>query len=90
MDEYMFAELEAEAETEAEEMRWKVEELILGMADIVYENRKLRRELKEANEFKKKYYDLLNDSVENANKHTASLLAAIMAGAFSTKEESND
>ena len=66
--------------------RTDIEELILGMADIVYENRRLRRELKEANEYKKKYNDLLSDCVDHANKSTANLFNAIMSGAFATKE----
>ena len=66
--------------------RTNIEELILGMADIVYENRRLRRELKEANEYKKKYNDLLSDCVDHANKSTANLFNAIMSGAFATKE----
>ena len=66
--------------------RTDIEELILGMADIVYENRRLRRELEEANEYKKKYNDLLNDCVDHANKSTANLFNAIMSGVFAAKE----
>ena len=65
-----------------ENRRWEIEELILGMADIVYENRKLRCELEKAKEYEKKYDDLLNESVENAGKQTACLLDAILSGAF--------
>lgn len=72
---------------EAEARRFRTEEMILDMADIVYENRRLRRELEEAKEFEKKYNDLLNKSVDNATKHTASLFEAIMAGAFTIKED---
>lgn len=72
---------------ETEEARWQAEEMILGMADIVYENRRLRRELEKTKEYEKKYNDLLNQSLDNANKHTACLFEAIMAGAFATKEE---
>lgn len=74
-------------EFEVEERRWEAEELILGMADIVYENRRLRRELERAQEFEKKYHDLLNESVRNANESTANLFKAIMSGAFATKED---
>ena len=66
--------------------RYDIEEIILGMADIVWENRRLRRELAEAKEYEKKYHDLLDQSVDHANKSTASLLEAIMAGCFATKE----
>ena len=59
-----------------------IEEIILGMADIVYENRRLRRELEEAKEYEKKYHDLLNDCVDNANKNTAALFSAIVNGCF--------
>ena len=73
-----------------EERKFFVEEIIIGMADVVYENRKLRRELEKAKEYEKKYHDLLNESVDNANKHTASLLQAIMAGAFSNGKEQGE
>ena len=39
-----------------------------------------------AKEYEKKYHDLLDQSVDHANKSTASLLEAIMAGCFATKE----
>ena len=72
---------------EAEEARWQAEELILGMADIVYENRRLKRELDEALEYKQKYHDLIDRNFKQAQESSANLLKAIMAGAFATKEE---
>ena len=69
---------------EAEERRFRAEEMILSMADIVYENRRLRHELEEAKKFEKKYNDLLGYSVDNATEHTVSLLKAIVNGAFAT------
>lgn len=74
-------------EYEDDIQRFRVEEMILGMANIVYENRRLRCELEEAKKFEKKYNDLLNESVDNANKHTAGLLEAIIAGAFTQKAD---
>lgn len=73
-------------EIEAEERRWEAEELILGMADIVYENRRLRRELDEALEYKQKYHDLIDRNFKQAQESSANLLKAIMDGAFATKE----
>ena len=66
---------------------YEIEEIILGMADIVMENRRLRYELKEAKVYEEKYANLLNQNVEHANQSTAMLLNAIMAGTFSNKEE---
>lgn len=74
-------------EIEAEERRWEAEELILGMADIVYENRRLRRELDEALEYKQKYHDLLDRNVKQAQESSANLLKAIMDGAFATRKD---
>lgn len=71
---------------EEEEKRWEAEEMILRMADIVYENRRLRRELKEALEYKQKYNDLVDKNFKEAQQRTASLFEAIMNGAFATKE----
>lgn len=71
---------------EEEEKRWEAEEMILRMADIVYENRRLRRELNEALEYKQKYNDLVDKNFKEAQQRTASLFEAIMNGAFATKE----
>lgn len=74
-------------EIEAEERRWEAEELILGMADIVYENRRLRRELDEALEYKQKYHDLIDRNFKQAQESSANLLKAIMDGAFATRKD---
>ena len=66
---------------------YEIEEIILGMADIVKENRRLRYELKEAKEYEKRYHNLLNECVDHANKSSGIMLQAIMAGAFSKGEE---
>lgn len=74
-------------ELEAEEKRWEAEEMILGMADIVYENRRLRRELNEALEYKQKYHDLVDRNFKQAQESSANLLKAIMEGAFTTNKD---
>ena len=66
--------------------RWELEELILGMADIVYENRRLRRELNEALEYKQKYHDLIDRNFKQTQESSANLLKAIMEGAFATNK----
>jgi hypothetical protein len=72
---------------EEEEKRWETEEMILRMADIVYENRRLRRELNEALEYKQKYHDLVDRNFKQAQEGTANLLNAIMNGAFAKRED---
>ena len=74
-------------EIEAEERKWEAEYLILGMADIVYENRRLRRELEEALEYKQWYNNLLNRNFKQAQESSANLLKAILDGAFTPKED---
>lgn len=71
--------------------RYDIEEIILGMADIVHENRVLRAELKRAKEFEKKYDDLLDRCVDNANKSSVAIFEAIMLGCYNTsgKKEEN-
>lgn len=69
-------------ELKAEERRFEVEEMILGMADIVYENRRLRRELNEALGYKQEYHDLIDRNFKEAQERSAALLNAIMDGAF--------
>lgn len=74
-------------EIKAEEARWEAEEMILCMADIVYENRRLRRELDEALEYKQKYRNLIDDNFKQAQQNSANLLKAIMDGAFASKKD---
>lgn len=74
-------------EIEAEERRFEAEELILGMADIVYENRRLRIELNEALEYKQKYNELVDRNFKEAQERSACLFKAILDGAFTPKED---
>lgn len=74
-------------EIEIEERRWQAEELILGMADIVYENRRLKRELDEALEYKQKYCDLIDRNFKQAQESSANLLKAIMDDAFVIRKD---
>ena len=67
--------------------RWEVEEIVLGMADIVLENRRLRRKLEEAEGYKKKYHDAVDALAKQAAESQKSILEAILAGAFNTKRE---
>lgn len=64
--------------------RWELEELILGMADIVYENRQLRKELEQMKEYKRKYNELIEQNVRQAEKSQKALFEAITMGAFAT------
>ena len=65
----------------------EIEDIILGISEVVYENRKLRRKLEEMEDYKKKYENLLNLSVQNARDNSAALFNAIMDGVFATPEE---
>lgn len=64
-----------------------VEEMILGMAEIVYENHRLQRELEEAKVYEKKYNDIIKESMKQAAENQKALLEAIMAGAFDGGEK---
>ena len=57
-------------EIETEKRKFEIEELILGMADLVYENRKLRYELAEAKHWEEEYTKLLARTTENNMKDT--------------------
>ena len=67
--------------------RWEIEDIILGMADIVLENRWLRKELKEAKEFEIKYNEAIAASAKQAAESQRAILEAIFAGAFNSKTE---
>lgn len=61
-----------------------VEEIIFGMVDIINENYRLKRELKEAKEYERKYHELLDQSVANAAAGQKAIFEAILAGAFTS------
>ena len=62
--------------------RWELEEIILGMADIVYENRELRRKLKQAEEYERLYNELLDRNIKHAEESNRLLLENIFNGVF--------
>ena len=64
-----------------------IEEIILGMADIVVENRVLRNELKEAKEWERKYHELQDRRAQQANEGMRLLFESMCDGAFATPEE---
>ena len=64
-----------------------IEDIILGMAGIVRENRHLRQQLAEAEEYKRKYDELLNQQYHSACEGSALMLKAILEGAFTGNAE---
>ena len=70
--------------------RHDIEDIILGMADIVMENRALRAELEQMREYKQKYYDLINDNLKSAEESNRMLLKACLMGAFNVGGNLND
>ena len=62
--------------------RWELEDIILGMADIVYENRELRRKLKQAEEYEREYNELLARNLKHAEESNRLLLENIFNGVF--------
>ena len=63
-----------------------VEEIIFGMVDIINENYRLKRELKEAREYEQKYNDLLDRDAKNAAASQKAMFEAILAGAFAPRK----
>lgn len=59
-----------------------IEDIILGMADIVMENRTLRRELEKVREYEKKYRKLLSDTLKESEETNKQLLKACLMGCF--------
>lgn len=53
-----------------------VEELILGMADIVCENRQLRKENKYLQNKNKEYENMTNDNLNRSNEMVAKILCS--------------
>ena len=57
----------------------EIEDIVLGLADIIIECRKLRRENEELNEFKEKYYEEVNQRYRDAQMHSANMLELAFA-----------
>jgi cell shape-determining protein MreC len=59
-----------------------IEDIIIGMANVVLENRALRKELEEMRKYKEMYYELINENLKNAEESNRMLLKACLMGAF--------
>lgn len=58
---------------------WEIEDIVLGMAEIVMECRKLRRENEELKEYKDKYYEEVNQRFKDAQMHSGNILKFALA-----------
>lgn len=67
--------------------RKDVENIILCMADIVLENRELRERLAREESYEKKYNQLLNDVVREAEESNRELLKACLLGCFNVNKQ---
>lgn len=57
---------------------WEIEDMILGMAEIVMECRQLRQEVAELKEFKDKYYEEVNQRFKDSQMHSVNMLRLAM------------
>jgi hypothetical protein len=67
-----------------------IEEIILGMADLVLECRRLRRENAELQEFKDKYYDEVYQRTKDAQMHSVNMLELAIAIAEKERAKWNE
>ena len=63
---------------------YDIEEIIIAMAEIVYENRRLRKENKELREYKEKQYKFMTEQVSQNFKTSAELINVLL------KKENNE
>lgn len=75
--------------TKKQLFREEVENIILCMAEIVLENRELREQLAREESYEKKYNQLLNDVVREAEASNRELLKACLLGCFKTEGNAN-
>lgn len=66
---------------------WEIEDIILGMAEIVMECRQLRRENAELIEFKEKYQKELNQRFEDSQKQAGIALKMALEGCINRATE---
>ena len=61
----------------------EIEDIILGLADIIIECRQLRKENAELEKYRQMYYESVSDRARDADMHSANLLK--LAVAYTTK-----
>lgn len=60
--------------------RWQIEELILGMADIVMENRELRYENARLMKIEKEYHESIFEKARLSEQASRNMLNAALVG----------
>lgn len=67
--------------------QWQIEEIILGMADIVIENRQLREENKRLRKIEKEYHQSIMDRCRESEQASLNMLKAAMVGVVQGKND---
>lgn len=65
----------------------EIEDIILGLADIIVECRQLRKENEELKKYRQMYYDSVSDRARDADMHSANLLQMALIYGTKQKEE---
>lgn len=66
---------------------YEVENMILGMAEIVYENRRLRRENEKLRETREEYYKFVSEAAQASERASHNMLKAAITGIAMGKSE---
>lgn len=66
---------------------WQIEEIILGMADIIYENRQLRKENERLRKIEKEYHQSIIDRCRESEQASLNMLKAAMVGIVQGKND---
>lgn len=67
--------------------QWQIEEIVLGMADIVIENRQLREENKRLRKIEKEYHQSIIDRCRESEQASLNMLKAAMVGVVQGKND---
>ena len=70
--------------------RYEVEEMILGMADIVMENRMLREEVTELKEIRDEYYHSINERYITDEETNRKIMSIALSGMWDRTKSSNE
>lgn len=69
--------------------RLEAEDILLSIADSIWELRKLREENKELREFRDKYYQEVSERARDASMHSANLLKIMLMEGMTQEEKEN-
>ena len=68
---------------------YEAEDLILALADSIFELHQLRKEVEELRKIKKEYYEYISEQAQASEARSHAMLEGIMLGVISKPQKEN-